>query len=1021
MSERFYDSEEEKKQLAKELKISEARYASLVEDSHDLICRWLPDTTLTYVNKSYCNYFGQKSEELLGKSWVDLLPEDSQDEVRRMVSSLVSKPEKIDYEHKLLGADGKERWMAWCINPVYDENGKLIEFHSSGRDISERKRFEQELSRSEERFQKMLSLVPDMISLHDPDMNIIYSNWNGFGAVPEEKRVFNTKCYRTYRDRDDICPDCHALTVLHTRETLQEEVELPEGNWVDLRVIPILGEDGSVKLFVEWVKDMTAQKQAERDIQNLVENAPDMIVRFNAKLENIYCNAAVEQYFGVPEEYLLGKTFADIARDMGEQADGNLRIMHDTLNRCLETRKEQQVELCFRLQGEEKWFSARVVPEFSNEGHLESLLAVSRDVTESKQMEQELQESEEKFRMLAESSPLAVMMYQNDYWVYANPAAEQITGYSIDELYNMQFWELNHPDYKESLKSIGKKRQEGFDEKTAYEFKIITKQGHEKWLFLSGATVNYQGAPAGMINCMDITEQKVIEEQLRESEKKYRLMFENSPLGILHFDQEGTITACNDNFVEIIGSSQEALIGLNMLNLPDKKIVAAVRQALNGEKGFYEDWYHSVTASKVTAVKAFFAPFVTEGDYITGGVGIVEDITDRKQAESELQRAYALLESEIEKASHIHDMILPQKIPQPRNISIAAHFKPAEIMGGDFYNVIQHDSKLIFYLSDVSGHGMDGAMVSVFIKEAIDSYIELKPESITPGRIIEHISKQYYRENYPDEQLICIFVGVIDLGSMELKYSSVGFQNHPLVHWGSGEKEELETSGLFISNMVPYELLNFEETSVYLDEGATMIFATDGLFEQKSGGEWFHRHIEEVFYRYSHFPPEIITQAVNKEFCLFNNHSLVGDDDITFLVLQVGSQPEQQKKYSFEISSDLAELKPLYEKISGILSEYEEKENFLTCLHELVANAMEHGNQLDPDKKVTVNLTLAPLFVAAQVADEGEGFNWCEKLNKPLNIEDFSERGRGIPLTNLLARNIFYNPAGNRATLVIEQ
>jgi len=90
-------------------------------------------------------------------------------------------------------------------------------------------------------------------------------------------------------------------------------------------------------------------------------------------------------------------------------------------------------------------------------------------------------------------------------------------------------------------------------------------------------------------------------------------------------------------------------------------------------------------------------------------------------------------------------------------------------------------------------------------------------------------------------------------------------------------------------------------------------------------------------------------------------------------------------------------------------------------LHELVANAMEHGNQFNSDKKVAINLTLALQFIAAEVEDEGEGFNWCEKLNKPLNIEGFSDRGRGIPLTNLLARDIFYNPEGNKATLVIEQ
>ena len=132
---------------------------------------------------------------------------------------------------------------------------------------------------------------------------------------------------------------------------------------------------------------------------------------------------------------------------------------------------------------------------------------------------------------------------------------------------------------------------------------------------------------------------KKAEQELSRSEQKYRLIFENSPLGILHFDREGTITSCNDNFVEIIGSSQEALLGLNMLNLLDKKLVAAVQETLDGGRGFYEDWYYSVTVPKVTPVRALFAPFATNEGYIDGGVGIVEDIAERKHAEEVLKES----------------------------------------------------------------------------------------------------------------------------------------------------------------------------------------------------------------------------------------------------------------------------------------------------------------------------------------------------------------------------------------------
>ncbi|MDP3284512.1 MAG: PAS domain S-box protein, partial [Desulfobacterales bacterium] len=117
------------------------------------------------------------------------------------------------------------------------------------------------------------------------------------------------------------------------------------------------------------------------------------------------------------------------------------------------------------------------------------------------------------------------------------------------------------------------------------------------------------------------------------------MIFEYSPLGLLAFDEKGVIVACNDNFVQIIGSSREALIGLNMLNLPDKKIVSAVRKALSGSTGLYEDVYHSVTANKITPVRALFAPMIVGDGLIPGGVGIIEDITDHKRAEDALRES----------------------------------------------------------------------------------------------------------------------------------------------------------------------------------------------------------------------------------------------------------------------------------------------------------------------------------------------------------------------------------------------
>lgn len=124
-----------------------------------------------------------------------------------------------------------------------------------------------QLRESDARVQKMLSLVPDMVSIHDPDMNILYSNWKGIADVAAEKRVLNTKCYKTYRGYDNICPDCEAKTVLVSRENMKKEVELPGGTWVDLRVLPMLDKQGKVEFFMEWVRDITESKRLEEHLR----------------------------------------------------------------------------------------------------------------------------------------------------------------------------------------------------------------------------------------------------------------------------------------------------------------------------------------------------------------------------------------------------------------------------------------------------------------------------------------------------------------------------------------------------------------------------------------------------------------------------------------------------------------------------------------------------------------------------------------------------------------------------------
>ncbi len=165
----------------------------------------------------------------------------------------------------------------WQVSgtPIYDENEKVIGVLDTALDVTDLVVAEKSLQKSESRFQRVLKVIPDMVSVHDRDMNIVYSNWSGFGAVPPEKQVLNTKCYKTYRGYDQVCPDCRAISVFESKEMIREEVELSEDNWVELRVIPILDDKGEVEYFVEWVRDINAMKKIE-----------NQLIMFNIELEN---------------------------------------------------------------------------------------------------------------------------------------------------------------------------------------------------------------------------------------------------------------------------------------------------------------------------------------------------------------------------------------------------------------------------------------------------------------------------------------------------------------------------------------------------------------------------------------------------------------------------------------------------------------------------------------------------------------------------------------------------------------
>ncbi len=133
----------ERRQVEGQLLESVRRYREVVESQTDLICRYAPDTTLTFVNEAYCRYFGRSREELLGRRFLELLPETAREAAERHVASLLENPVVVPDEHQVLRPDGSIGWQLWVDHAIRGRDGRVLEFQAIGQDITDRKRAEE--------------------------------------------------------------------------------------------------------------------------------------------------------------------------------------------------------------------------------------------------------------------------------------------------------------------------------------------------------------------------------------------------------------------------------------------------------------------------------------------------------------------------------------------------------------------------------------------------------------------------------------------------------------------------------------------------------------------------------------------------------------------------------------------------------------------------------------------------------------------------------------------------------------
>lgn len=370
----------------------------------------------------------------------------------------------------------------------------------------------------------IFNAIPDLLTVHDRDFNTIMSNWHGYESVPESERL-RPKCYQVYHHRDRPCDGCHALETLATGQPVKvEKVSPVDGRVREVSAYPVRDESGQVSLVVEHVRDITERRLAEQALKESEERfraifatAQDSIFIKDRSFRYAQVNPAMERLFGRPAAEIIGKTDLDLvgAADTARIRKQDRRVLDGKVVKGIHA---------VQVQGEPIKFHYIKAPLHDEAGKIVGICGIARDITDLKQAEAALEESEERFRMLFDHVPDAyILADMQGEIIDCNQATEELAGYGREELIGNNFACLPWLDFRQQVKLADLMAQTARGEVMGpVDFTVTRKDGGEVIAEGMSLPLYIQGQNLVLTIVRDVTARKLAEAALRESETRFR-------------------------------------------------------------------------------------------------------------------------------------------------------------------------------------------------------------------------------------------------------------------------------------------------------------------------------------------------------------------------------------------------------------------------------------------------------------------------------------------------------------------
>ncbi|MDS3861511.1 PAS domain S-box protein [Thermosynechococcaceae cyanobacterium BACA0444] len=641
-------------------KLTPASYQAILETQTEMVVRFLPDSTFTYVNPAYCQMIGKPAAELLGRHFLEVIPPDAQAMMREELWAMNTLTPKHPFRvviNPSIGHDGSQIWHEWTNIALFDSNDTLIEFQATGRDITADYNFTRTLKAAKDRLQLALEIAE--IGYCDWDLRSNRLVWSDgyeqlMGLAPGtfDQRIETFMGLVHPEDRARVQTVIDDIIQSHQQRTVEFRIIRPSGEirWFLARGTAIYDDHGHPVRFTGVDMDITAQKlreqelQYQRDLRELLfnESTDAMFLVDPNTVQIVDCNPrAVELFEADKKSNLIGLAghTLHVRPFTAAEVEANVTQMHSQGFWTMEI--EYQT-----LKGNRFWGNIAAKP-VTIAGHPHSFVRVS-DISPWKQVTLASELSELRFRAIFDQAELGIAICSApDFRIdQSNPCLQNLLGYTAEKLKCLGFAHITHPDDLGLEQPFINECLAGTRDHYQLEKRCLTKTGEIRWVSVyhtavRDATGQIQFA---FVFFKDISNRKQAELALQASEGRFRALFEQAVFGIVYGELSGEFVSVNQAFTAITGYTQVELQNHSFRTItypPDLEREQPLVQALMAGE------IHSYTLEKryirkdgsLVWVSVTINKIFDDAGQVIGGMGIIQDISQSKVLELELEAA----------------------------------------------------------------------------------------------------------------------------------------------------------------------------------------------------------------------------------------------------------------------------------------------------------------------------------------------------------------------------------------------